>query len=707
MFLQSKGLLSNRGLLFVVFVCTLILTDIEWASAGENRSSMGDLADMELEALMNLEVTSVSKRVQPLADSPAAVYVITSDEIKRSGATSVANALRLAPGVEVARVNSSIWAVSIRGQNSMYSHSMLVLVDGRSVYSPFYGGVYWDTLMPMLEDIDRIEVIRGPGASLWGVNAVNGVINIISKSAQLTQGNRLVAAAGTEENHLRFRSGGKVGNTFIRGYAVHRDVKGGTDVDTGDSANDEMQGVQFGGRADWRQGDQRLLVQSDLSEVDKSYNHGISDEIYEVKEDRFVSTNGNLLTRWSQPWGAHEIQFQFFYDYTEREEPGYRYQIDTYDFDLQFNHEQSERHRLTWGFNYRQYEDEMDGSNALQLGDNPRRWYLYSGFVQDEYQFTDKLSLVAGVKAEKAEDVETAFQPTLRFLYQSSDQLSYWGSVSQAERIPTRIEQDAIFKSVYPDYLREDIIYLLRNNLVDEVAAGNWAGLLQQFLSLRNIDYETFRTLVVINGAEDFESEKTTTYELGLRWQPKPNVFVDLAGFYSQYRDLRSLIYVDYELLDNGIRATADVINLAEAESSGVELAFEFKPSEDWRFKFNYNHLTFSVTGDNGIYAAEVLEGVSPNNQFSFRTYWNIDDFYSFDFDLYYVDEIEYGGDIRPKEYADLNLRFAMQLTPQTNLSFVLLNLFHEDRYEYQETLIGPVRTEIDRSIYLQLEWKQ
>ncbi|MCG8312183.1 MAG: TonB-dependent receptor, partial [Pseudomonadales bacterium] len=554
---------------------------------------------------------------------------------------------------------------------------------------------------------DRIEVIRGPGASLWGVNAVNGVINIISKSAQLTQGNRLIAAAGTEENHLRFRSGSKFGDTFVRGYAVHRDIKGATDVDSGDSANDEMQGTQVGGRADWQRGDRRLLIQSDLSEVDKAYNHGISDDIYEVKKDRFVSTNGNFLTRWSQPWGTNEIQLQFFYDYTEREEPGYRYQIDTYDLDLQFNHEQSKRHRLTWGFNYRHYKDEMDASNALQLGENPKSWYLYSGFIQDEYQLTDKLSLVAGIKAEKAEEVETAFQPTLRFLYQSSDQVSYWGSLSQAERIPTRIEQDAIFKSVYPNYLRENIIFLLSNNLVDHVTAGDWAGVLEEFLSLGEIDYESFSTLVAINGAEEFESEKTTALELGVRWQPKPNIYIDLATFHSKYSDLRSLIYVDYELLDNGLLATADVINLAEAESSGIELAFEFKPSEDWRFKFNYNHLSFTVNGDNGVYAAEVLEGVSPNNQFSFRTYWNINDYYSFDFDFYYVDEIEYGGDIRPKEYADMNLRFAWQMTPHTNLSFVLLNLFHEDRYEYQETLIGPVRTEIDRSIYLQLEWKQ
>lgn len=667
-----------------------------------------DLAGLELEALMDLEVTTVSKRVQPLSDTPSAVYVITSEEIRRSGVTSLPDALRLAPGVEVARLNRSTWAITIRGFNSMYSHNLLVLIDGRSIYSPFNGGVYWDSVMPMLEDIERIEVIRGPGASLWGVNAVSGVINIISKSTEVTQGVRTVVSVGNEENHLRVRSGGRSENLFYRGYAVHRDVESATNQDTGSSADDAVQGTQVGGRMDWTNGQSRLMVQSDFGKVNKSYNHSVSENLATIDND-FDSTTYNVLARWNEPLDESEMQFQFAFDHVDRNEPGYNYKLDTYDLDFQFNHAQTEFNRVTWGVNYRLYSDQASESEVIEIQDQSKTWNLYSVFVQNEFRATDDLHFVAGVKGEKVDGLDMAWQPTLRFNYNMSDEKSIWGSVSKAVRIPTRIENDSVFSNEFPEHLQEfALLYLFVEQygvitLQDLLTTTKFQDAYNAFLNR-----EDYVVIGEIHGTDNFKEEEVLSYELGYRWQPQPNIFVDLAAYYVEYDGLRGLEVEGWEQVDDRRFLVRMVpVNIAEAVSKGYELAFEYKPSDQWRFKFNYNHLKVSVEGDNFMSAAEFLEGASPENQFSFRTYYTFDDRYTFDVDFYYVDEIEVVGDISPDEYADINFRWSYQMTPQLNVAFVMMNLFNDHRFEYWEGLVGPQRTEIDRSFYIQLDWKQ
>lgn len=662
------------------------------------------LMEMDLEALMDLEVTTVSKRVQPLTDSPAAIYVITSEEIKRSGATSVADVLRLAPGVEVAKLNASTWAISIRGLNSMYSHNLLVLVDGRSIYSPLYGGVYWDAVMPMLEDIERIEVIRGPGASLWGVNAVNGVINIISRSAELTQGQRIVAAAGNEEQHLRARTGGKSGILFYRAYGVHREFDDGTAEPSNRNARDDMEGSQAGVRTDWVEADQRLTLLADVAEVNKNYNHTIHPFLGSAGE-RYENLTGNLLARWNRDLGEDELQAQVYYDYTRRDEPGYEYRLHTYDLDLQFNHQRVAGHRVTWGFNYRYFQDDIDGSPIFDLSRDELDWDLLSAFVQDEYAATERLTLVAGIKAEKVEEIDTAWQPTLRFNYRVSDGLSFWGSAAAAERIPTRQDRYAIFRGEYPDYLKDGTLQRIYDQATEGLTPAEIAVLEALYPELA--DPDSILLIGLVRGNEQLESEKNITYELGTRWQPANNLFVDVALFRSEYRDMRALEFLDWELVDGVLITELQAVTLADATSKGLELAFEYRPSKDWRYKLNYNYLNFDISNDNELMAAQFLEGVSPEHQVSFRTYWDINDCLQLDIDTYYVEEIRSGGDHRPDDYADMNARFAWRTSPQLTLSLVGRNLFHRHRFEYQETLVGPQRTAIDRSFYVQLDWKQ
>ncbi len=651
--------------------------------------SLDSLTELDLEDLVNLEVTSVSKRVQPLSDTPAAVYVISSMEIKRSGATSVPDALRLAPGVEVAKLNSSIWAVSIRGMNSMYSHHLQVLVDGRSVYTPLYGGVYWDLVMPMLEDIDRIEVIRGPGASLWGVNAVNGVINIITKSAELTQGQRIVVAVGHQENHFRVRSGARSGNLFYRGYAVLRDTEDSVDKASGKSAGDEMQGAQLGGRVDWVNGKERVVIQSGISAVDKSYNHTFSERIGQAGE-RFNNLSATVSGLWNKPIENDDLQLQLYADYVKRDEPGCTYSANSYDLDIQYNHAWHGNNRVTWGFHYRYFDGELDGSAIYELFPSQQSLDIYSAFIQNEHQFTPRLTFVTGLKIEKIADIDTAWQPTLRFNYRFSNELSYWGSASIAARAPAIHERYVRFTNEYPEYLREYTLQFIRDLLPPGSAPIPDNAVL----------------VGTLLGNENLKLETTTTYELGLRWQPADNFFFDVSGFYSLYADLRGLEQVSWEPIAGGFLGTVMTANTADGTFYGIEVATEYRPVVNLRLKLNFNALQVAIKGDNELLAAEFLEGSSPSSQISFRTYWDINEVYSLNLDVYYVDDIKSGGNTAPSGYADANVRFAWQVAPELNVSLNVLNAFHDQRFEYQETLIGPQPTEIKRSVYLQVDWK-
>ncbi|MCG8672867.1 MAG: TonB-dependent receptor [Pseudomonadales bacterium] len=472
-----------------------------------------------------------------------------------------------------------------------------------------------------------------------------------------------------------------------------------------------MQGSQVGGRADWVSGRERITLQTDVSLIEKSYNHSVDPRIEEVGDD-FDNLGFNLLTRWQQPWNEHELKWQFALDRVERNEPGYEYRLDTYDFDFQFNYAESKQHRLTWGANVRFYRDKLEESNVLTMQDNANSWHLYSAFIQDEYRATDKLTLVAGLKAEKNQDVDidVAWQPTLRFNYKASDEVSYWGSASLATRIPARIENDATFRNEFPEHLKRETLGFLflqalggAQSLEDVLSNPQLLDALEAFS-----DRDDIFIVGEIVGLDQLKEEETLAFELGLRWHPSPNLFFDLTAYHYDYDNLRSLQFLDWaQTGEDAYLIQLTPINLAEAVSSGFEISTEFRYAQDLRFKFNASHLDFEVSGDNALSAAKFLEGVSPENQFSFRTYYDISDVYTLDFDLYYVDEILSGGEDVPTDYADLNLRFSWKASPQLDVSFVLFNLFHDHRYEYQETLIGPQRTEIDRSFFIQLDWQQ
>jgi iron complex outermembrane receptor protein len=363
----------------------------------------------------------VGKKQQKLSEAAAAVYVITQEDIRRSGVTSIPEALRMAPGLDVARIDSSTWAVSARGFNGQYSSKMLVLVDGRSVYTPLFSGVYWDTVDLPLEDIERIEVIRGPGATMWGANAVNGVINIISKRARGTQGGLVSTGAGNEEEGFGgFRYGGRLGpKAYYRVYSKYFQ-RSDLLTPTGLSAADEWHTARGGFRMDWDPSDKdSVTVEGDL--------HGgrngqplrtfvLASPYSQAVDGQIHSTGGDVLTRWRRTFSPNsEMELQLSYGRTDRRDVIFREVRDTVQADFQHRFTLTPRHEILWGLAYQFTTDQVDGTDIATLNPNQRGTDLYSAFAQDEVTLApDRLRLALGSKLEHNDYTGFEFEPSVQ-----------------------------------------------------------------------------------------------------------------------------------------------------------------------------------------------------------------------------------------------------------------------------------------------------
>ena len=418
-----------------------------------------DLVDEPLENLtrqnvvvpaLDVQVSTVSRTESTVGRSAAAVFVVTNEMIRRSGARTIPDALRLVPGVQVARIDANKWAVTIRGFNGRYANKLLVQIDGRSVYTPLFAGVYWDVQDVVLEDVDRIEVIRGPGAAVWGANAVNGVVNIITKSARDTQGTFVEAGSGTEERSFStVRTGGKLGqNAYYRIYGkwFERDRAG---LPTG-IADDEWRQGRTGFRIDWEpNGCDKLTFQGDAYGGTSGTANRIPDSLppdfqSTITDDSRVS-GGNALLRWSRTIDAEtDWSLQFYYDRTSRKAvtTGFQEDRDTIDLDFQHRFPLAPEHSLIWGFGYRNSKDSIRSSPFyLQFYPSDRADDLFSYFVQDEITLReDLLYLTVGSKFEHNDYTAFEYQPTGRLLWTPDPRHSIWAAISRAVRTPSRAE---------------------------------------------------------------------------------------------------------------------------------------------------------------------------------------------------------------------------------------------------------------------------
>jgi iron complex outermembrane receptor protein len=444
-------------------------------------ASVEDLRSLSIEDLANIEVTSVSKRPEPLSQAAASVYVIMSDDIRRSGAVSLPDALRLAPNLEVARVSSNSYAISARGFSSFESAiKILVLIDGRSVYTPLHGGVFWDQNQVMVEDIDRIEVISGPGGTLWGANAFNGVINIITKHSRDTQGGLVSGQYGTVDQRGALRYGGKLGeNGTYRVYA--QDLERGPMVfSDGSNASDSWDNEQGGFRADWASGSNALTVQGDV--FDNAFDAGGRNR------------GKNLLARWNHNLtGGSNLEVQAYYDTVDRTVPGVSDSLETYDIQAQHSIRLGQSHQLVWGGGYRVVNDEfINDVNIFVLEPEKDTLYLGNLFAQDSIKLDDDLTLTLGMKFEDSSLSGLDYLPNVRLAWQVTPKHMLWSAVSRAVRTPSRFDRDLM-------------------------APG------------------------LVEAASDFESEKLVAYEIGYRGQPTADTTLSASLFFHDYSDLRVL----------------------------------------------------------------------------------------------------------------------------------------------------------------------
>jgi len=616
---------------------------------------------------MNLEVTSVARKEQRVAETAAAIYVITQEDIRRSGVTSIPEALRLAPGVTVTRVDGNSWAIGIRGFGSGFSRSLLVLIDGRSVYTPLFAGVYWEVQDTLLEDIDRIEVIRGPGGTIWGANAVNGVINIITKNATETQGLLVTGGGGSEEKGFGgIRYGGKLGQNFnyrVYGKGFRRDGH----FTPQQSDFDDSQMGQGGFRTDWDLGQwDSLTLQGDVYQGKSEMRTRVSSfsAPFSTIVEKDADLSGmNLLGRWRRTLSdASDLALQVYYDNTFRREPTFQERRHTVDFDFQHRFKLTGHQELIWGLGYRYSKGDTETVPTLVVSPQDRADNLFSAFLQDEITIVEnQLRLTIGSKFEHNDYTGFEFQPSTRILWTPAKRHSLWASISRAVRTPSRIDRD--------------------------IAAS----------SAPNPALPVFARLL---GNKDFVSEKVLTYELGYRVQPTSHLFFDMAAFYSFYDDLFSVETGSPFLEPGRVIFPFQFDNKLKAQTYGAELATDWRWLDWWRWRLAYSYLQINLTkkrGSTDAVTEQPTEGGSPHNQISLSSFVNLPGNLELDGIFRYVDNLP-GQNVG--RYFNLDLRFGWHATKNLELSLVGQNLLAGHHAEWSGG------TEVQRGVYGKAIWR-
>jgi iron complex outermembrane receptor protein len=663
-----------------------IVAGVCLASASDTEPPLpADLTELSLEDLMDIEITSVAKKAQKLSEAAAAVFVITQEDIRRSGATSIPEALRMAPGLEVARIDANKWAVTSRGFNGRFANKLLVLIDGRTVYTPLYSGVYWDMKDTLLEDIDRIEVIRGPGASLWGANAVNGVINIITKSAKDTQGGLIVAGAGTEEQGFgAVRYGGKLGQDIdSRAYVKYFDRDSGV-FSSGENGADQWDILRAGFRMDWqRSGPDALTLEGDIYDgeagvtvVTKSFDPYAPPTL---DEDDSIS-GANLLCRWKHSVSdSSEVALQVYYDRTERNGVVLDQIHDTFDLDLQQQFAPGKRHEIVWGLGYRFVSDDIRNTFYGSWDPDSRDDDLFSGFVQDDITLIkNRLRLTLGSKFEHNDYTGSEIQPNGRLMWTPHDGHSIWTAVSRAVRTPSRTEEDGRLNTTV-------------------LAPGSLLPLFPGY------------GVVSLFGDGDYESEELLAYELGYRAQPTDQFSVDIAAFFNDYSNLRTLEpgnpFLEVSPSPAHLVFPFTVGNKMDGETYGVEVAADWRASDWWRIQASYTYLQIQLDldRDSGDTLSESAEGDSPHHQVSLRSSMDIVSDLALDLWVRYVDDLP-SQDV--DSYITLDVRLGWKLHEDVELSVIGQNLLDDHHPEYKPEFIDTIPTEVQRSVYGKVTWQ-
>jgi iron complex outermembrane recepter protein len=639
-----------------------------------------DLADLDLETLMDMEVnvTSVSKKSARLAESAGAVTVITRDDLRRLGVTQLPEALRTVPGLDVARINGNVWAISSRGFNQQYANKLLVLVDGRSVFTPAFGGVYWDVQDLLIEDIDRIEVIRGPGATLWGSNAVNGVINITTRLAGDTQGGLVTTAASSESSQvLGFRYGGELSDTAqYRTYAKLSNSDGFSKTPDGTDSSDGSRSYRAGFRSDWNRADNETLTfQAEGYLADQEERVALplyTAPFSESFESENVQTGASLLGRWTRtPSESSHTSLQAYVEHSRHEAYLTIERRDTFDIQWEHRFRAAAAHDVIWGVGYRFSEDDFNTSPLVQWFPSSRSLNLFTMFAQDEVALTERLSLTVGSKVEHNDYTGVEVQPSVRLRWIPRDGQTAWAAVSRAVSTPTRLFRGTriVYSTLQPSPF---------SPVIELVATGS----------------------------DDVESEKVLAYEIGYRLETSARFSLDLATFYNRYKGVTSanpssqhfeLTPVPHLVVE---RAWTNDTN---GNTYGAEASMQWQPIGAWRLTATYSYLKTQLEGDDEFYA-----NGSPSQQASLRSYVNLPADLQLSTAAYYVDRIESilgAGSATIPAYVRLDTGLTWSPRASLQLGVWGQNLLDGRHAEYTR-FESNVVTEVPRTFLLRANWQ-
>jgi iron complex outermembrane recepter protein len=659
------------------------LSSVTAADTKTNTFSSATLADMSIEQLVDVEVvslTSLFKKETKLEQAPAAAAVVSPDDIRRLGITMLPEALRMVPGMDVARISSHEWAVSARGFNAQFANKLLILMDGRTIYGPAYGGVNWGMQDMMMEDLERIEVIRGPGATLWGANAVNGVVNILSKSARDTQGLLASATGGSEDQPgVAVRYGGKLAtNLYYRVYGKYFDRDGLVTSDGAD-AQDDWTSAQGGMRMDWEPNERdRLTLQGSF------YNDYVHDNetIVDLNNASYAMTNqlaknhdvgGNALARWTHDFSKlSSLTVQAYYDYFQQAQVHTLETRHTFDFDAQHRFQLGERNDIIWGLGYHFTMDEFPDTfpEAFYLSWVPpeRQDHLYSAFVQDEIALVPgRFSVTIGSKFEHNDYTGFEIQPSVRLLWTPSEKQTVLAAVSRAVRTPSRYETGArVNYSVTP--------------ITDP-----------PFLGLNRL-----------SGNADADSEELLAYELGYRIEPIKSLSFDIAGFFNQYDNLLRFVPGSNYVQGPVMVYPQTVQNAGSAETYGTEVSAQWKVTERWRLLAGYSWLHVNLHPNDRAFQG------NPAHQFQLRSYLDLPGNLELNGAVYYVDQqvAEAGlGTATIAAYVRLDLGLIWRPTKSLEMGVWGQNLLDNQHPEFPSQK-STVQTEIPRSVLGRITWK-
>jgi iron complex outermembrane receptor protein len=644
----------------------------------DDREHPRQLKQLSLEQLGNIEVTTVSKEPVKLIRTPAAVYVLTQEDIRRSGVTSIPEALRLVPGVDVARIDSDKWAIGVRGFEARFSRGLLVLIDGRTVYTPLFHGVYWESKDVLLEDVERIEVIRGPGGTIWGPNAVNGIINIITKNSRDTHGTLATASGGSLDQGIgAVRYGGGNGTSFdyrIYGKAFTR----GPMFHSDQGQFDDWRMQQTGFRADWSlPGRDIFTLQGDIYSADAgqrvtvaSYSSPFSTRVQQNAE----LSGGNLLGHWRRVVDeGSDFQLQLYYDRTNRDEVNFEESRDTFDADFLDHLTLPGNQNFLWGAGVLLSSGNVTPTSPLVVfTPNHRTDKLYDAFAQDEVPLiSNRLALTVGAKF--LHNIYTGFeiQPSVRLLWTPGPRQTIWAAVTRAVRTPSRIDED------------------------------------RQLTALRNVNPLTFRRSI---GDGKFVSEDLLGYEAGYRSLFTPTFYLDIAAFYNSYDHLLSSEpgtpftetsspsspphLVDPFFVRNGL----------QGPTYGIEIAPKWDLTHWWSLKGSYSYLRMSIkTSAQSLDSSTSLmnNGSSPRHDLVVQSSFDLPKRFEFDPTVHYVSALPAQG---VSAYVTADARVGWTPNRHLELSFVGQNLLQPHHAEFGGDPGGLVG--IKRSAYGKITWR-